>query len=126
MHRTVVLPGVDEELDELKRKYDGLEDLLNKTSKNIASSIPDHFSLDLNVIFFPQIGFLISMPMGTVTGRAEYEGGDDGHPQWDRVFSTSLRVYYRDYRMEELNSHFGDMYAVICSKSCSVESQGHQ
>ncbi|KAL8885773.1 MAG: hypothetical protein Q9215_006422 [Flavoplaca cf. flavocitrina] len=112
-HRTVVKPGVDEALDKMKQTYDGIEDLLNKTSQSIAETVPVQYSLDLNVIFFPQIGFLISMPIVSETGRANYEGPEDGGG-WDCIFSTRSRVYYKDYRMRELDETFGDMYAMIC------------
>ena len=97
----------------MKRTYDGIEDLLNKTSQSIAETVPHRYSLDLNVIFFPQIGFLISMPIVSETGRANYGGPEDGGG-WDRIFSTRSRVYYKDYRMRELDETFGDMYAMIC------------
>lgn len=114
MHRTVVNTGVDEELDAMKQTYDGIEHLLNQTSQNIAATIPPQYSLDLNVIFFPQIGFLISIPIDPETGRGKYEGGETEEMQWERIFSTGLRVYYKDFRMRELDERFGDMYAVIC------------
>ena len=117
MHRTVVNVGVDDELDEMKRQYDGIEDLLNKTSQAVAASIPTQYSLDLNVIFFPQIGFLISMPFDPISGRADYEGGEGEEEQWERIFSTAARVYYKDYRMRELDETIGDMYAMICGRS---------
>ncbi|KAL8832534.1 MAG: hypothetical protein Q9191_000216 [Dirinaria sp. TL-2023a] len=120
MHRTVVNPGVDAELDDMKRTYDGIEDLLNQSSQAIASSVPAQYSLDLNVIFFPQIGFLISMPVNGVTGRANYEGGDTADQQWDRIFSTATRVYYKDFRMKELDDTLGDMYAIICDKEIEI------
>ena len=114
MYRTVVNPGVDDQLDEMKRTYDGIEDLLNETSKNVARSIPSQFNLDLNVIFFPQIGFLISMPIDPISGRADYEGSDLDNEHWERIFSSENRVYYKDYRMKELDETFGDVYAMIC------------
>ncbi|MCJ1475715.1 MutS protein msh5 [Lambiella insularis] len=120
MHRTVVRTGVDDQLDEMKRSYDGIEDLLNKTSQNIAAGIPDQYSLDLNVIFFPQIGFLITMPFDQTSGRAEYEGGEEEAERWERIFSTATRVYYKDYRMRELDESIGDMYAMICDKEIDI------
>ncbi|MCJ1405214.1 MutS protein msh5 [Xylographa trunciseda] len=120
MHRTVVNVGVDDELDEMKRRYDGIEDLLNKTSQAVAASIPTQYSLNLNVIFFPQIGFLISMPFDPISGRAEYEGGEREEDQWERIFSTAARVYYKDYRMRQLDDTIGDMYATICDKEIEV------
>ena len=100
----------------MKQIYDGIEDLLNHTSQIIAASVPPQYSLDLNVIFFPQIGFLISMPIDEQTGRCNYEGGEDEDQQWDRIFSTEARVYYKDYRMRELDETLGDMYSLICGR----------
>ena len=114
MHRTVVNHGVDDALDALKRTYDGVEDLLNQTSHAIVDTIPEEYDLDLNVIFFPQIGFLISIHLNPDTGRGLYEGGDEDGQRWDRIFSTGTRIYYKDYRMRELDEQLGDMYAVIC------------
>ena len=114
MHRTVVKPGVDEELDAMKQTYNGIEDLLNRTSQAIAATVPQQYSLDLNVIFFPQIGFLISMPIDLESGRGNYEGDDRDEQRWERIFSTGSRVYYKDFRMRELDETLGDMYAVIC------------
>ncbi|KAL8631563.1 hypothetical protein Q9189_002669 [Teloschistes chrysophthalmus] len=120
MHRTVVRPGVDDELDTMKQTYDGIEDLLNKTSQSIAETVPAQYSLDLNVIFFPQIGFLISIPIDPETGRGNYEGADSDGGGWDRIFSTRSRVYYKDFRMRELDETLGDMYAVICDKEIEI------
>lgn len=114
MHRTVVNPGIDEELDKMKRTYDGIENLLNRISQEIVATIPVQYSLDLNVIFFPQIGFLISISMDPETGQASYEGGEAEEERWERIFSTENRAYYKDQRMRELDNTFGDLYAVIC------------
>ena len=113
-HRTVVKTGVSDELDDLKRTYDGIEDLLNLTSQEIAATIPREHALNLNVIFFPQIGFLITILKNSDTGKADWEGGDIEDQRWDRMFSTATRVYYKDFRMRELDERLGDMYAVIC------------
>ena len=98
----------------MKRTYDGIEDLLNRISQSIAATVPPQYGLDLNVIFFPQIGFLISMPVDPETRSGKYEGGDTDDQRWDRIFTTGSRVYYKDFRMRELDETLGDMYAVIC------------
>lgn len=121
MHRTVVNAGVDGDLDTMKQTYDGIEDLLNRISQEIAAMIPRQYNVDLNVIFFPQIGFLISMLMNPETGRGKYEGGETEDTQWDLVFSTGLRVYYKDFRMRELDQTLGDMYAIICGRFLSIQ-----
>ena len=114
MHRTVIKAGVDDDLDAMKRTYDGLDDLLNRVSRDIVATIPSVYSLELNVIFFPQIGFLISVQLNPDTGRGDYEGGEREDQRWTRIFSTEQSVYYKDARMKELDDRFGDMYSVIC------------
>lgn len=107
--------NVDNELDTMKHTYNGIENLLNVTSQVVASAVPEQYSLDLNVIFFPQIGFLISMKRDPESGQANYGGSTDD--EWDRIFSTESRVYYKDFRMRELDDTYGDMYAAICGMS---------
>lgn len=115
-HRTVVKPGVYSDLDNMKQTYDGMEDLLSKVSRTISASIPPEYSLDLNVIFFPQIGFLITMPVNLEDSQTTYVGGE--HKQrWDLIFSTAVRLYFKDNRMRELDSEIGDIYASICGLS---------
>ena len=117
MHRTVIRTGFDLELDHMKRTYDGIEDLLNQTSRAIAGTIPSNYDLDLNVIFFPQIGFLIAVSKDASTGQAAYSGGDTREEEWDLIFTTAEQAYFKDYRMRELDDTLGDMYAVICGTS---------
>ena len=114
VHRTVVLPGVDDALDEMKRQYNGLEDMLNHLSREIGQGIPADFAVDMNVIFFPQIGFLISMPINPITETVDYRGGED--EDWTEIFHTAERMYFKDYRMNELDETIGDIYADICGK----------
>lgn len=116
MHRTVVNQGIDQELDKMKQTYDGIEDLLNYTSKIIAATVPAQHNLDLNIIFFPQIGFLISVSLDPNTNPGYYEGGDSSEVRWDRIFSTESRVYYKDIHMRGLDETLGDTYAAICGK----------
>lgn len=123
MHRTVVNLGIDNELDFMKQTYDGIEDLLNQMSKDVAATVPAQYSLDLNVIFFPQIGFLISVILDPNTNRGNYEGGDSSEGRWDHVFSTGSRAYYKDFRMRQLDETIGDLYSVICSKLSTLPSR---
>ncbi|PGH07736.1 hypothetical protein AJ79_06213 [Helicocarpus griseus UAMH5409] len=115
-HRTVVKPRVDHELDDLKDTYNGLDSLLNQVAVNIAGTIPERLSNDLNVIYFPQLGFNIAMPLDE-RGRPVYEGG--GQP-WDQVFTTENRVYFKDFRMREMDERFGDIYGLICEKEIEI------
>ncbi|KAK3061689.1 hypothetical protein LTR53_019688, partial [Teratosphaeriaceae sp. CCFEE 6253] len=65
---TVVKPGVDDELDEAKRTYDGIEDLLSHIANNVAEHVPAELNSMVSVMFFPQIGFLICIRLDEETG----------------------------------------------------------
>lgn len=84
--RTVILPGVDEELDHMKRTLDGLEDILNKVANRLSEDMPAELRATLNVIYFPQIGFLVLVPMDPDTGAAVYNGNFES--QWEMMFSA--------------------------------------
>ena len=111
-NRTVIKPGIDRELDEIKGTYDGMEGLLNEVAENIARSSPDDIDFHPQVLYFPQLGFNIAVAMDT-QGRPIYDGRDEA---WERVFSTENRVYFKDFRMRELDERFGDVHGRICGE----------
>ncbi|KXL49566.1 MAG: hypothetical protein FE78DRAFT_139733 [Acidomyces sp. 'richmondensis'] len=120
-HRTVVQPGVDNELDEARRVYDGIEDLLSQVVKHIAQQVPADLDSMINVIFFPQIGFLISIRLDQNTGCGVYEGTDE--EPWEKMFITEQNAYYKNSNMIEMDQHFGDIYAHICDREIEIVQQ---
>lgn len=82
----MILPGVDEELDHMKRTLDGLEDILNQVASKLSKEIPPDLEASLNVIYFPQIGFLVVVPMDISTGTPAYDGSFDN--PWEMMFSA--------------------------------------
>ncbi|KAK3616211.1 hypothetical protein LTR56_026103 [Elasticomyces elasticus] len=116
--RTVVRPGVDDELDEAKRTYDGIEDLLSQVATHVAAQVPAELDSKVNVIFFPQIGFLISIRLEEGTGHGVYEGTVD--EPWEKMFATEVQAYYKNSNMTEMDQHFGDIYGRICDKEIEI------
>jgi DNA mismatch repair protein MSH5 len=88
--RTVILPGVDEELDRLKRTLDGLDHLLDEVATKLSEKMPPDLRASLNVIYFPQIGFLVTVPIDPDTKDAVYAGSFDN--VWEQMFITELRI----------------------------------
>lgn len=109
-HRTVVKPRVDPDLDKLKETYNGMDSLLSQVAVTIAATLPEGLSNELNVIYFPQLGFNIAIPLNE-HGRPVYDGGEE---EWTQVFSTENRAYFKDFRMREMDERLGDMYGSIC------------
>ncbi|KAL4958995.1 MutS family protein MSH5 [Aspergillus stella-maris] len=114
--RAVVKSGLDRELDRMKDSYDGLNSLLKQVAVEIATTIPASFDIDVNVIYFPQLGFNIAIPL-TNAGDAAYDGSDGG---WELIFVTENRAYFKDFRMREMDEKLGDIYGLICEKEIEI------
>jgi DNA mismatch repair protein MSH5 len=84
--RTVMLPGIDDELDQMKRVFEGLPDLLSQVARKLCETVPSDVQGSLNVVYFPQIGFLVTVPIVPTTGVAAHSGSFDD--PWECMFST--------------------------------------
>ncbi|WPG99670.1 Hypothetical protein R9X50_00248900 [Acrodontium crateriforme] len=116
--RTVIQAGVDHELDDHKRTYGGIEDLLSRVAANVSKQVPAELDSNVNVIFFPQIGFLISIRLSEGTANGVYEGGEDD--PWERMFATDINAYYKNSMMTEMDNELGDIYARICDREIEI------
>ncbi|KGO51449.1 DNA mismatch repair protein MutS, core [Penicillium expansum] len=114
--RTVVKQGIDRDLDKIKDRYDGLNSLLKHVALDIAATIPATLDVDVNVIYFPQLGFNIAIPLDD-HGAAAYTGADD---EWELMFITENRGYFKDFRMREMDEKLGDIYGIICEKEIEI------
>ena len=98
----------------MKDRYDGLNSLLKHVAIDIATAIPAQLDIDVNVIYFPQLGFNIAVPLND-RGQAAYSGSSE---VWELVFITETRAYFKDFRMRELDNKLGDIYGLICGEYC--------
>lgn len=114
-HRTVVLQGVDRELDSMKRTYDGIDDLLTKVATQLSRTLPEWASQYVeNCIFFPQLGFLTVVALDPETGVGKYEGEGVENDVWEKMFISNDMGYYKNNPMKELDERYGDLYSAIC------------
>lgn len=118
---TIVRAGVNEDLDEAKHAYDGIEDLLSQAAEHIANDVPSALDSKVNVIFFPQIGFLISIRLSKHTGTGVFEGTDQD--PWEKMFATEANAYYKSILMGQLDQEYGDVYGRICDKEIEIVQQ---
>lgn len=115
--RTFVKHGVDEELDEARRTYTGIEDMLSEIATHVARDVPLNLKRDINVLFFPQIGFLISLEKEEDT-VATYCGPPD--EPWEKMFSSLSAAYFKNPDMIELDERFGDIYGHILDMELEI------
>ncbi|KAG9944714.1 hypothetical protein KCU85_g7785, partial [Aureobasidium melanogenum] len=116
--RNVVRQGVDHDLDELKRTYEGLESLLIQVASHVAQSVPADLHANINAVFFPQIGFLIAIPQDPITGHGVFEGPEN--EPWEKMFTTEDFAYYKNENVIEMDSYFGDIYGRICDREIEI------
>lgn len=112
-HRTVVKYGVNNDLDRIKEMYDGMDILLSQAARKIAASVRGN--VNLNVIFFPQLGFHIAVPVDAITGQPVCSG-----PEWERRFTTDDLVYFKDAITQDLDEELGDIFATICDLEIEI------
>ena len=119
-HRTVIKHGIDDSLDNMKRVYNGLDSLLCRAARDILTTIPPGLGVQVNVVYFPQLGFHIALPADQsdpVTGmRLLGRGADD----WQIMFTAEDQVFLKDSRMREMDQTIGDVYSNICGRGMAI------
>ncbi|CAE6481023.1 unnamed protein product [Rhizoctonia solani] len=94
--RVCVNPGIDGALDEKKRIYNGLDDLLVRVARQVSQSMPEGYTNELNVLYFPQLGYLIRIP--TPSGWTTNEDFEQ-ISEWNFQFESEKNLYYKSQQM---------------------------
>ena len=105
----------------MKRTLDGLEDILNQVASKLSEGMPAELRAALNVIYFPQIGFLVIVPIDTSTGAAVYDGSCES--PWEMMFSAEDQVYFKTAEVREMDDHFGDVYGIISDREIEISHE---
>ncbi|GAN10577.1 DNA mismatch repair protein msh5 [Mucor ambiguus] len=130
--RIIVKKGVDSELDILREEYEKLDDTL--VSQEIGSILPIGLSAALNVVYFPQLGYLITLPQyhlqrnsGLSSAESSYcdnsnitEYYQKNLPGFELQFSTADNLYYKNDRTKELDATLGDLHAMISDREIAI------
>ncbi|KAI1197518.1 muts domain V-domain-containing protein [Nemania serpens] len=121
--RTAVKQGVDADLDERKRNYDGMEHFLARVIAKLRSTIPEWARKYLqNCIFFPQLGFLTVVSINPQTGKGDYDG-EGLNDTWNCMFVADGSAYYKNQQMKEMDEEFGDSYCMIIDREIEIIHQ---
>ncbi|XP_053523471.1 mutS protein homolog 5 isoform X3 [Artibeus jamaicensis] len=103
-----VLPTIDPEIDEKKRRLVGLPSFLTEVAwkelESLDSRIPS-----CSVIYIPLIGFLLSIPrLPSMVEASDFE--IEG---LDFMFLSEEKLHYRSARTKELDALLGDLHCDI-------------
>ncbi|KAI9470796.1 MAG: muts domain V-domain-containing protein [Benjaminiella poitrasii] len=112
----VVKEGINEELDALRDKYDKLDDYLLQVSQEVGSTLPVGLSAALNVVYFPQLGYLITLPQYHLQRRSKIVDSEASTSN----FTTADNLYYKNDKTKELDENLGDIHAMIADKEIEI------
>ncbi|KAJ6508696.1 muts domain V-domain-containing protein [Mycena sanguinolenta] len=115
--RICVRANIDEDLDNRKHVYNGIDAVLSKVAEQVCQTVPPDYAPSLNVVYFPQLGFLICVPM-----REEWQGPEgiqviDG---WSFQFSSDSHVYFKSQEMTDMDTHIGDLHPSIVDREIEI------
>ncbi|EJU03123.1 hypothetical protein DACRYDRAFT_50578, partial [Dacryopinax primogenitus] len=115
--RVVVRPRVDEALDNVRHIYHGLDSLMSRIALEISRHVPPQFASELNVCYYPQLGYLITIPL-----RDEWQGEADfqAMPGWAVQFTTEEKVYFKSQEMKDMDQQIGDVYTSMMDREIEI------
>ncbi|KAH0532401.1 hypothetical protein TsFJ059_001095 [Trichoderma semiorbis] len=119
--RYSVKPGIDVELDALKRQYDGMNSLLTEVANSVTQDLPTWARRHIkSCIFLPQLGFLtvVEQDSQQMNGGFDLECTNDG--QWKKSFVDNEKAYYKNRHMTDLDNQYGDIYSQISDREVEV------
>ncbi|KWU42860.1 hypothetical protein RHOSPDRAFT_35589 [Rhodotorula sp. JG-1b] len=114
--RVCVRSGVDESLDEMRRKYSGLDSFLSHVAADMARDVPPELAQELSVVYFPQLGYLATVPHrdGEVDVASFAEIG------WTYQFMTENQAYFKNEKCRDMDRHLGDLQCFIADKEIEI------
>ncbi|KIY45215.1 hypothetical protein FISHEDRAFT_67145 [Fistulina hepatica ATCC 64428] len=124
--RVCVRPGIDEELDNRRHVYNGIDSILSKVARQICETVPEEFAVSLNVVYFPQLGFLVCTPM---LDEWRTEKGIQVLDGWTFQVSLVLFIAYDFYptlhavflgELADMDQHVGDLHSLIVDKEIEI------
>ncbi|GFR32975.1 mutS protein homolog 5, partial [Trichonephila clavata] len=99
----VVKPGVDSELDKMKRTYNGLPDFMTQVAYQELQDLSQEVQ-QCSVIYLPQLGYLLAIP---ATDRMK-ETKDYSIPNLRFMFIVNDIVHYKSANTKKLDALLGD------------------
>ncbi|KDQ17450.1 hypothetical protein BOTBODRAFT_185628 [Botryobasidium botryosum FD-172 SS1] len=111
--RLCVRQHVDVELDEWRRVYQGLDSLLSKVALKIRDEISSTIAPTINVLYIPQLGYLICVTTDDILPLQEVNG-------WVYQFSSEDRAYFKSSEMHDLDHHIGDLHTAIAGNEVEI------
>ncbi|CEI93285.1 Putative CK1/CK1/CK1-G protein kinase [Rhizopus microsporus] len=120
--RNIIKGKLDAELDFLKSRYENMDTYLLEVAQEIGSNLPHEIKAALNVVYFPQLGYLIVLPK---YHQASESGNQSNHTQ-STAISDDPYLYLSGFELqfilqERKNKRtIGDIHSMITDKEIEI------
>ena len=111
-----VKPGVDVQLDEKRRLYNGMSDLLNRISSEEKKYVPPGVR-NCTAVYLPHIGFLVAVPRESLENPDMNVLSDHGY---EYVFESATSHHFRTTRTRSMDAKFGDVMLEIIKREAAI------
>lgn len=111
-----IVNGIDQELDDLRLKYNSLDLIFQELGNSLAQRFENEV---LNIVYIPQIGFLVSVEQDIEAGANENFAIDG----WIEVFRTETHAYYKSEDVISLDDQYGDIFELIRDREIEIIQQ---
>lgn len=103
-NRVYIKDGFDPPLDDMRRTYTGLEQVLESLAAVLFQVYHQFPEEALNVAYIPQLGYLISIDISFIQVVPL---------EWVEVFKTDTTVYFKEDYMTRIDDEYGDIYQLM-------------
>ncbi|KAI8394260.1 muts domain V-domain-containing protein [Radiomyces spectabilis] len=114
--RIVLNKRVDDQLNALHERYDGLDDILAQEAEEISHMLADPLGSTVNVVYFPQLGYLLTWPVAIASVHIVPEQ----FPDFTLQFTSCENAYYKSDHMRELDERLGDIHSLIIDREVKL------
>ena len=82
----------------------------------VCPDLPRQWHPKLNVVYFPQLGYLISLPLQDPSiVNQDYESAG-----LEFQFSTESTAFFKNSKMHDLDESLGDLHSIICDQEIEI------
>ncbi|KAI8065417.1 muts domain V-domain-containing protein [Gongronella butleri] len=114
--RVTVQSNIDANLDDLRVKYNHLDDYLARVAQMIAAVMPIALQPVVRVVYYPQLGYFVTVPR-TLHQHVDRESQ---HLGLALQFTTEHSFYYKNSETYHLDNTVGDVHAMIIDRQIEL------
>ncbi|XP_064102619.1 mutS protein homolog 5-like [Macrobrachium nipponense] len=116
--RFIVRPGVDTELDEKKRRFSGLSELMQRVAEIELARLPQEVE-SCSIIYLPHVGYLLAFPPSPELNEI-LPACDYNLPGLEFMFRTADLILYKSFTCCEMDRELGDIQVDIANHETRI------